>query len=73
MCTVFPGDHLGCGRCRPARFRYGGKKGRLVDYRLGAFHRIYHLPDFWIQKGQKDGAEDIDFGYQGSDGCILKI
>jgi len=73
MCTVFLGTIWAVVDVAQRDFGTAGKKGRLVDYRLGAFHRIYHLPDFWIQKGQKDGAEDIDFGYQGSDGCILKI
>jgi len=48
MCTVFLRHHLGRRRCGPERFRYHGKKSTVVDYRIGAVYRVYHLSDIWI-------------------------
>ena len=60
MCTVFLRHHLGRRGCGPERFRHNGKKGIVVDYRIGALYRIYHLFDIWIQKRQKNRFADIE-------------
>lgn len=59
MCTVFLRHHLGRRGCGPKRFRHNGKKGIVVDYRIGALYRLYHLFDIRIQKREKNWAADI--------------
>jgi hypothetical protein len=60
MCTVFLGHDLGRRGCGPKGFRHHGEKGPVVDNRIGAFYRIYHLFDIRVQKRQKNRAADLE-------------
>ena len=53
MCAVFFSHHLGRRGCVPERFRYNGQKGPVVDYRLRALYRVYHLSAVRIPQRQK--------------------
>ena len=59
MCTVFLRHHLGRRGCGPERFRHHGEKSTVVDYRIGAVYRFYHLFGIRIQKREQNGLQDL--------------